>query len=184
MIGRRRRRGSGRSRGSTGGDFPLGERSPPPLDQNADGATDADDAQNQFGEDEDAAGVPQRRSYRCGAVIRRGRREAAAAAAKFFRRKEVDERRGRGGHQQGQRQGPFDVVENTEDAEEYVKEADPNGEQESAADEDRLEHVEKHEAGAADDVRRPHDAEKPRLGRLFRRRGRRRRRRSGEAGRV
>ena len=184
MIGRRRRRGSGRARSATGGDFPFGESPSAPLDQNADSATDADDAQNQFGEDEDAAGVPQRRPHWRGAVIRRRRGSAAAAAAKFFRRKEVDERRGRGGHQQGQSQGPFDVMENTEDAEEYVKEADPNGKQESAADEDRLQHVEKHEAGAADDVGRAHDAEKARLGRLFRRRGGRRRRRTLEGGRV
>ena len=68
-------------------------------------------------------------------------------------------------------------MEDAHDADEYVEKTDPNGEQKTTADEDGLENVQEHEAGAAHDVRRADDAEDASLHGFVRRRHRRRPRR-------
>ena len=178
VIRRRRRRCPRRPRSSSRGrSFRSGPSTP--LDQDADGASDADDTKNQFYENENDAGVGQRRHRQRRARFgESGRRVPAASGrifvADLFRRQEVHERRRGSGDDEGERQRPLDVTEDAHDADENVKEADPNSKEKATAHEYRLENMKEHEKDAADNVGGADDAEQLRFDRLVRRGERRR----------
>ena len=117
-----------RPRRPTGGHFPLVENSAMSPDEHADGGHDARDAQNHLGEDEDDAGMPQRGFFQLVAIVRQRGRRRPRIIANLLGFSKVNEWPAGYGDDQGKRQRPLDVVEDAHDADEDVKEADPNGE--------------------------------------------------------